>query len=51
MSRHSGTREASRLGSRLEALNDARELAGGVVPDDHGFRRATIRWIRTKKIA
>ena len=34
MSRHSGTREASRLGSRLEALNDARELAGGVVPDE-----------------
>ncbi|QCO99013.1 ABC transporter [Arthrobacter sp. 24S4-2] len=34
MSRHSGTREASRLGSRLEALNDARELAGGVLPDD-----------------
>jgi UDP:flavonoid glycosyltransferase YjiC (YdhE family) len=34
VSRHSGIREASRLGSRLEALNDARELAGGVLPDD-----------------
>jgi GTPase Era involved in 16S rRNA processing len=34
MSRHSGTREASRLGARLEALNEARELAGGVLPDD-----------------
>ena len=34
MSRHSGTREASRLHARLEALNDARELAGGVLPDE-----------------
>ena len=34
MSRHSGTREASRLHSRLEALNDARELAGGVLPEE-----------------
>ncbi|KIS27005.1 ABC transporter [Arthrobacter sp. SPG23] len=34
MSRHSGTREASRLDARLQALNDARELAGGVLPDE-----------------
>ncbi|WP_104175383.1 GTPase [Arthrobacter sp. Y81] len=34
MSRHSGTREASRLHARLEALNDARELAGGVLPEE-----------------
>lgn len=34
MSRHSGAREASRLHIRLEALNDARELAGGVLPDE-----------------
>jgi energy-coupling factor transporter ATP-binding protein EcfA2 len=34
VSRHSGTREASRLHSRLEALNDARELAGGVLPEE-----------------
>ncbi|MEV7132983.1 GTPase [Arthrobacter sp. NPDC093128] len=34
MSRHSGTREASRLHTRLEALNDARELAGGVLPEE-----------------
>lgn len=34
MSRHSGAREASRLHIRLEALSDARELAGGVLPDE-----------------
>ncbi|ABK03901.1 GTPase Era involved in 16S rRNA processing [Arthrobacter sp. PvP102] len=34
MSRHSGSREASRLDARLQALNDARELAGGVLPDE-----------------
>jgi len=34
VSRHSGPREASRLHIRLEALNDARELAGGVLPDE-----------------
>lgn len=34
MSRHSGAREATRLDRRLEALNDARELAGGVLPDE-----------------
>src|SRR6478752_5818335 len=34
MSRHGATREASRLGDRLEALNAARELAGGVLPDE-----------------
>ncbi|MBT2552991.1 GTPase [Arthrobacter sp. ISL-5] len=33
MSRHGGAREASRLQLRLEALNDARELAEGVLPD------------------
>ncbi|MCT9625082.1 50S ribosome-binding GTPase [Pseudarthrobacter equi] len=33
MSRHSGARESSRLDRRLEALNDARQLAGGVLPD------------------
>jgi energy-coupling factor transporter ATP-binding protein EcfA2 len=34
MSRHGAAREASRLHNRLEALNDARELAGGVLPED-----------------
>lgn len=34
MSRHSSAREASRLRIRLEALNDARELARGVLPDE-----------------
>lgn len=34
MSRHSGAREATRLDRRLEALNDARELAEGVLPDE-----------------
>jgi GTP-binding protein EngB required for normal cell division len=34
MSRHGATREASRLGDRLEALNAARELAGGVLPEE-----------------
>lgn len=33
MSRHSVAREASQLHRRLEALNDARELAEGVLPD------------------
>ena len=33
MSRHSAAREASRLDRRLEALNDARELAEGVLPE------------------
>lgn len=33
MSRHSGTRESSRLDGRLQALEDARELAEGVLPD------------------
>ncbi|MCO4261785.1 50S ribosome-binding GTPase [Pseudarthrobacter sp. MDT3-26] len=33
MSRHSVAREASQLDRRLEALNDARELAEGVLPD------------------
>ena len=33
MSRHSGARDSSRLDRRLEALNDARQLAGGVLPD------------------
>lgn len=32
MSRHSVVREATRLGTRLEALNTARELADGVLP-------------------
>jgi GTP-binding protein EngB required for normal cell division len=32
MSRHSTAREASRLERRLEALNDARELAAGALP-------------------
>ncbi|MDR6506641.1 GTPase [Arthrobacter oryzae] len=49
MSRHSGTREASRLHTRLEALNDARELAGGVLPEEslddvlHVLERASSR--------
>lgn len=34
MSRHTGGREASRLDSRLQALNDARELGEGVLPDE-----------------
>jgi GTPase Era involved in 16S rRNA processing len=34
MSRHSDTREASRLDRRLSALNDARELGEGVLPDE-----------------
>lgn len=34
MSRHTGAREASRLDSRLQALNDARELGEGVLPDE-----------------
>jgi GTP-binding protein EngB required for normal cell division len=33
MSRHSVAREASQLDRRLEALNEARELAEGVLPD------------------
>ncbi len=33
MSRHGGAGEASRLQRRLEALNDARELADGVLAD------------------
>jgi GTP-binding protein EngB required for normal cell division len=34
MSRHSGARETTRLDRRLEALDDARQLAGGVLPDE-----------------
>ncbi|TLM82420.1 ABC transporter [Pseudarthrobacter sp. NamE2] len=34
MSRHSGSRESSRLDGRLQALNDARELGDGVLPDE-----------------
>ncbi|MFB9654283.1 GTPase [Pseudarthrobacter oxydans] len=34
MSRHSDTREATRLDRRLSALNDARELGEGVLPDE-----------------
>jgi GTP-binding protein EngB required for normal cell division len=34
MSRHGDAREASQLGRRLEALNHARELAEGVLPDE-----------------
>jgi GTP-binding protein EngB required for normal cell division len=34
VSRHGGAREASQLDRRLEALNDARELAEGVLPDE-----------------
>jgi putative protein kinase ArgK-like GTPase of G3E family len=34
MSRHSQVRESSQLQRRLEALNTARELAEGVLPDD-----------------
>src|SRR6478609_5961809 len=33
MSRHGAAREASQLDRRLAALNDARELAEGVLPD------------------
>lgn len=49
MSRHGGTGEASRLQRRLEALNDARELAEGVLPDAtldevlHVLERASSR--------
>lgn len=34
MSRHSDARESSQLDRRLEALNNARELAEGVLPDE-----------------
>ncbi len=34
MSRHSGARASSQLDTKLEALNLARELAEGVLPDD-----------------
>ena len=34
MSRHGAAREASQLDRRLEALNEARELAAGVLPED-----------------
>src|SRR5215217_6550918 len=34
MSRHSDTRDSSRLDRRLSALNDARELGEGVLPDE-----------------
>jgi GTP-binding protein EngB required for normal cell division len=34
MSRQGGSREASQLGRRLEALNDARELAAGALPEE-----------------
>ena len=34
MSRHGGARMSSQLDARLEALNDARELADGVLPED-----------------
>lgn len=34
MSRHSGTRESSRLDGRLQALEDARELGEGILPND-----------------
>jgi hypothetical protein len=34
MSRHRGQRRASRLDDRLEALNEARELADGVLPPE-----------------
>ncbi len=34
MSRHGAAREVSRLTGRLEALNEARELAEGALPDD-----------------
>ncbi|TQJ41359.1 50S ribosome-binding GTPase [Arthrobacter sp. SLBN-112] len=33
MSRHSGARDSSRLDARLQALQDARELGEGVLPD------------------
>src|SRR5687768_16915903 len=34
MSRHTAARVSSQLDARLEALNSARELAEGVLPDD-----------------
>jgi energy-coupling factor transporter ATP-binding protein EcfA2 len=34
VSRHGGSREASQLGRRLEALNEARELAAGALPEE-----------------
>lgn len=34
MNRHASAREASRLDRRLEALDDARQLAAGVLPDE-----------------
>lgn len=34
MSRHSQVRESSQLQRRLEALNTARELAEGVLPEE-----------------
>ncbi|MEO5778224.1 MAG: GTPase [Arthrobacter oryzae] len=34
MSRHGAARESSRLHCRLEALNDARELAAGALPEE-----------------
>ncbi|MDJ0456193.1 50S ribosome-binding GTPase [Arthrobacter sp. NQ7] len=34
MSRHSGARESTRLDGRLQALEDARELGEGILPDD-----------------
>ncbi len=34
MSRHGASREASQLHRRLEALNEARELASGALPDE-----------------
>ncbi|SLK14902.1 GTPase [Arthrobacter sp. P2b] len=34
MSRHSDARESTRLDGRLQALNDARELGEGVLPDE-----------------
>lgn len=49
MSRHGLAKEATRLQARLEALNDARELAEGVLPDDalgevlHVLERASSR--------
>ena len=49
MSRHGLAKETTRLQTRLEALNDARELAAGVLPDDalgevlHVLERASSR--------
>jgi GTP-binding protein EngB required for normal cell division len=34
VSRHSGARESTRLDGRLQALEDARELGEGILPDD-----------------